>query len=258
VAAVLGRPDHGHHRQQVTVPRPGTKQDPHRHISSEHEPHCEVNSLPGRDAQPQGSPTPRSQPIGPGRAALATGKCWRQSSFSGVPSPGSSGASGRQPGSPHPCGIHRSAPPARMRRSTALDRRSLIRMRSQVQVLAGPPTNPAGHGHPSGSSALALPAVLPGSCHPRATTTGNRVLRTRRCCLDQLVQSSGDGGVPPGQDVLVAQGGGRGGVSHPHHQLAGAGAGSDRQGGGGVAKIVEAEPLDPGVSGGRDPDPAGE
>jgi hypothetical protein len=26
--------------------------------------------------------------------------------------------------------------------------RTLIRMRSQVQVLAGPPTNPAGHGHP--------------------------------------------------------------------------------------------------------------
>jgi hypothetical protein len=35
VAAVLGRPDQRHHRQQVTVPRPGTKQDPHRHNPSE-------------------------------------------------------------------------------------------------------------------------------------------------------------------------------------------------------------------------------
>jgi hypothetical protein len=135
---------------------------------------------------------------------------------------------------------------------------SRFRMRSQVQVLAGPPTNPAGHGHPSGSSALALPAVLPGSCHPRATPTGNRVLQARGGGLDQLVQSGCDGGVPPGHDVLVAQGGGRGGVPHPHHQLAGAGTGSDRQGGGGVAKVVEAEPFDPGGSGGRDPDPAGE
>src|SRR5215211_4327817 len=65
---------------------------------------------------------------------------------------------------------------------------SLIRMRSQVQVLAGPPSILAAHGHPGRSSALALLAVLPGSCHPRATTTVNRVLRTRRCRLDQLVQ----------------------------------------------------------------------
>ncbi len=44
-------------------------------------------------------------------------------------------------------------------------RRTLIRMRSQVQVLAAPPAIPAAHGHPGRSSALALAAVLPGSCH---------------------------------------------------------------------------------------------
>jgi hypothetical protein len=37
VAALLGRPDQRHHRQQVTVPRPGTKQDPHRRNSSAHQ-----------------------------------------------------------------------------------------------------------------------------------------------------------------------------------------------------------------------------
>jgi hypothetical protein len=47
-------------------------------------------------------------------------------------------------------------------------------------------------------------------------------------------------------------------MPHPHHQLTSAGAGGNREGGGGVAKVVEAEPLDPGRSGGRDPDPAGE
>ena len=35
VAAMLRRPDQRHHRQQVTVSRPGTKQDPHRHHSSD-------------------------------------------------------------------------------------------------------------------------------------------------------------------------------------------------------------------------------
>src|SRR5215217_5464021 len=53
---------------------------------------------------------------------------------------------------------------------------SLIRMRSQVQVLAGPPTIPPAHDHAGRSSTLALPARLPGSCHPRATTTANRVI----------------------------------------------------------------------------------
>jgi hypothetical protein len=41
--------------------------------------------------------------------------------------------------SPHPCRTYGVARPAERLDSTALDRRSLIRMRSQVQVLAGPP-----------------------------------------------------------------------------------------------------------------------
>ena len=40
--------------------------------------------------------------------------------------------------SPHPCGIYGSARSAKMRDSTALNRRSLIRMRPEVQVLPGP------------------------------------------------------------------------------------------------------------------------
>jgi Domain of unknown function (DUF5753) len=59
---------------------------------------------------------------------------------------GSSCPTSRQPrgdpagdGSPHPCGTYGVARPAEMLASMALGRRSLIRMRSQVQVLAGPP-----------------------------------------------------------------------------------------------------------------------
>src|SRR5215217_6044875 len=79
-------------------------------------------------------------------------------------------------GSPHPCRTYGVVRPAERLVSTAVGRPSLIRMRSQVQVLAGPPTNPAGHSHAGRSLALALPAVLPGSCHPRATLSGGRVL----------------------------------------------------------------------------------
>ena len=87
--------------------------------------------------------------------------------------------------------------------------------------------------------------MLPGSCHPRATPSGGRVLRARGGGLNQLVQSGGDGGVPPGHDVLVAQGSGQGGVAHPDHQLPGAGTGGHGQSGGGVAKVVEASPSTP-------------
>jgi hypothetical protein len=45
----------------------------------------------------------------------------------------------RTAGSPHPCGTHGSARPARTLLSTALSRPSLIRMRPEVQVLPGPP-----------------------------------------------------------------------------------------------------------------------
>ena len=136
--------------------------------------------------------------------------------------------------------------------STALGRRSLIRMRSQVQVLAGPPTISAAHGHPRRSPALALPAALPGSCHPRATASGGPVLRTCRRGLDQLIQGSRDGSVPASHDVLIAQGGGRGGMAHPHHQLTGAGARRDRQGGRSMAQVMKAEPFHAGRSGSWD------
>ena len=56
-----------------------------------------------------------------------------------------------------------------------------IRMRPLVQVLPGPPTNPAGHGHADRSSTLTPPADLSGSCHPRATLTGGRIPRGVRC-----------------------------------------------------------------------------
>ena len=42
-------------------------------------------------------------------------------------------------GSPHPCRSNGVARPAQRLASTALSRRSLIRMKSEVQVLAGPP-----------------------------------------------------------------------------------------------------------------------
>ena len=42
-------------------------------------------------------------------------------------------------------------------------------MRTQVQVLAGPPNKPAGPGLAAELPSLTAPARLPGSCHPRAT-----------------------------------------------------------------------------------------
>jgi hypothetical protein len=84
-------------------------------------------------------------------------------------------------GSPHPYGIYGSARPAKMRDSTALSRPSLIRMRSQVQVLAGPPPIVAGQsaaGSELGALAAGLgragaarpsppaPPWAPGSAHP--------------------------------------------------------------------------------------------
>jgi hypothetical protein len=104
-------------------------------------------------------------------------------------------------------------------------------MRALVQVLAGPPTIPPAHGHLGQSSTLPLPARPTGSCQPCATTSGGRVLRTGRRRLDQLVQGGRDGSVPPSHDVLIAQGSGRGGMLHPHHQLPSARARRNRQGG---------------------------
>jgi hypothetical protein len=118
-------------------------------------------------------------------------------------------------------------------------------MRSQVQVLAGPPTISPAHNHEGRSSARAPLAALPGSCHPHATTSGSRVLRLRPGGLDQVVQRSRNGSVAPRHDVLVAQGGSRGRVPHPHHQLPGAGAGGNRQGRCGVAQVMKAQPSTP-------------
>jgi Single-strand binding protein family len=87
-------------------------------------------------------------------------------------------------------------------------------MRSQFKSWqAHPPISPA-HEHASRSPALALLAASPGSCHPRATTSGGRVPRTGRRRLDQLVQGGCDGSVPPSHDVLIAQRRGRGGMAH--------------------------------------------
>jgi hypothetical protein len=131
-------------------------------------------------------------------------------------------------------------------------------MRSQVQVLAGPPAIPPAHGHLGRSSTLPLPARPTGSCQPCATTSDGRVLRTGRRRLDQLVQAGRDGSVPSSHDVLIAQGSGRGGMPHPHHQLPRACARRNRQGGRGVPQVVEAQPLHAGGAGSWDPDPAGE
>jgi hypothetical protein len=128
---------------------------------------------------------------------------------------------------------------------TALSPRLLIRMRSQVQVLAGPPTIPSAHGHLGQSSTLPLPARPTGSCQPCATTSGGRVLRTGRRRLDQLVQGRRDGSVPPSHDVLIAQRRGRGGMPHPHHQLPSARARRNRQGGRRVPQVMEAQPSTP-------------
>ena len=62
-----------------------------------------------------------------------------------------------------------------MRDGTALWCRSLIGMRSQVQVLAGPPAIPPAHGHLGRSSTLPLPARPTGSCQPCATSSGGEL-----------------------------------------------------------------------------------
>jgi hypothetical protein len=163
-----------------------------------------------------------------------------------------------------PSGSQRSPAVGRSRRSQTRScgnrpgGRTLRKMRSQVQVLAGPPPIPPAHGHPGRSSTPALPARPTGSCHPRATTSGSRVLRTGGRRLDQLVQASRDGGVPPSHDVLVTQRSGGGGMPHPDHQLPSAGARRHRQSRRRVPQVMEAQSLYAGRSGSRDPDPAGE
>jgi hypothetical protein len=62
-------------------------------------------------------------------------------------------------GSPHPCRTYGVVRPVERLVSTALSRPSLIRMRSQVQVLAGPPPILAGHSA-AGSEPGALAAGL--------------------------------------------------------------------------------------------------
>jgi hypothetical protein len=133
-----------------------------------------------------------------------------------------------------------------------------IRMSSQVQVLACPPSIPPAHGHPRPIIELPLPAGLTGSCHRRATPSGGPVLGGCRRRLDQLVQGGRDGSVPPSHDVLIAQGSGRRGMPHPHHQLPSAGARRNRQSRRSMAEVMEAQPLHAGGSGSWDPHPAGE
>jgi hypothetical protein len=123
----------------------------------------------------------------------------------------------RTSSSPHPRRTYGVARPAERPDSTALSGRSLISMRSQVQVLAGPPTIPPAHGHLGQSSTLPLPARPTGSCQPCATTSGGRVRRTGRRRLDKLVQGGRDGSVPPSHNVLIAERRGRG-RARPHQR----------------------------------------
>jgi hypothetical protein len=83
-------------------------------------------------------------------------------------------ADGHGRDSPHPCAIDGSARAAERPDSTAPARRSLIRMRSQVQVLAGPRPIPAGQGA-AGSEPGALAASLGragAAPHPAGTSSG--------------------------------------------------------------------------------------
>jgi hypothetical protein len=78
-------------------------------------------------------------------------------------------------GSPHPCRTYGGARPAERLDSTALSRRSLIRMRSQVQVLAGPPHIPAGHsavGSEPGAAAASLGRAGAAHLSPSARPIG--------------------------------------------------------------------------------------
>jgi hypothetical protein len=98
---------------------------------------------------------------------------------------------------------------------------SMACKRSGVQIPSAPPHR--SRSEPRAHLAPLLGATrLPDSCHPRATRCWRWALREGRCGLDQLVQGGGEGGVPAGHHVLVAQGGGRG-----------------------VPQVVEAEPSRP-------------
>ena len=99
------------------------------------------------------------------------------------------------------------------------------RMRSQVKSWQARQPKPAARGLAAGLPPLAAPARLPGSCHPRATRGLRRLPTDQRGGPDQVIQSRGDGGVPPGHHVLVAHGSLRRGVAHARHQLPVAGAG---------------------------------
>ena len=93
----------------------------------------------------------------------------------------------------------------------------------------------------------------------RATRRLGRTLwREGRGGLDQLVQGSGDGLIPAGHHMLVAQRDLGRGVAHALHQLAGVRPGRQRQGGGRVVEVMEPQPLDTSRAGCSKPPAAAE
>jgi mannosylglucosylglycerate synthase len=84
--------------------------------------------------------------------------------------------------------------------------------------------------------------------------------RARRVDLRFVPAGDGTAGGPglAGHGVLVAQRRRRGSMPHARHQLAGARPGRDRQRRGGVAQVVEAQPLDADRPGRWRPHPPGE
>jgi hypothetical protein len=115
------------------------------------------------------------------------------------------------------------------------------------------------HQHPrsattSRAAAWTLRLRAPGSCHYRATSLlGGTLRRQGGDGLDELVQRSGDGLVPTGHHVLVAQGHRWRGVAHPLHQLPRVRARRQCQRGRRVAQVMEPQPLHPGRPSRRPP-----
>src|SRR5215203_2405665 len=68
------------------------------------------------------------------------------------------------PSSPHPCRTYGVARPAERLDSTALGYRSLIRMRSEVQVLPGPPPAEMQYGSYVGSGSVTVYRMTPHNC----------------------------------------------------------------------------------------------
>src|SRR6266498_4969442 len=116
---------------------------------------------------------------------------------------------------------------------------------SRVQI---PPSRPR-FSLVSGPALLTGPLPSLGACPLRALRTPPHApLGLRRMDGDdapaERAERFGDGRIPAVHDVLVADGGLVGRVPDPRHQLLGSRPGRRREGGGAVAKVVEAKALD--------------